>query len=167
MTTQEFSYSVNNEMDNLKKFAYKFTDDYQDANDLIQDTVFKAISNKHRFRIGTNLRAWLYTIMKNSFITKYQKMKRHRTFIDPTHNLYYINDSNHTTDNYGETSFVLRDIKKAINKLDDTYKTPFMMYFRGFKYKEIADKLDVPIGTVKNRIHIARKELKDKLEVYA
>jgi len=166
MTFQDFSYSIQNETSTLKRLAYKFTKDSEDADDLVQETVYKALSNQSRFKIGTNLKAWLYTIMKNTFITKYQQMKRRKTFIDPTHNLYYINDSNHTIDNLGETSFVLKDIKKALNNLQDTYRTPFLMYFRGYKYYEIADKLEVPIGTIKNRIHIARKVLKDKLKSY-
>jgi RNA polymerase sigma-70 factor (ECF subfamily) len=94
-------------------------------------------------------------------------MVRKNTFIDSTDNLHYINSSSSTIENSAYGKFAMRDIKKAIEKLDDAYKVPFMMHFRGFKYHEIADKLDIPIGTVKNRIHIARKELKYKLKTYA
>ena len=89
------------------------------------------------------------------------------TFIDTTDNLHYINSMESSTDNMAYSSFAQDDINRAVNGLDDTYRTPFMMHFRGFKYHEIAAKLDIPIGTVKNRIHIARKELKDQLKVYA
>ena len=94
-------------------------------------------------------------------------MVRRNTFIDTTDNLHYLNSSNNVTSNLAYSSFAIKDINKAIRKLDDAYKTPFMMHFRGFKYHEIADRLNIPIGTVKNRIHIARKELKEKLQNYA
>jgi len=105
--------------------------------------------------------------MKNTFITNYQRMVRKNTFIDTTDNLHYINSMDSSTDNMAYSTFAQEDIARAVGGLDDTYRTPFMMHFRGFKYHEIAARLDIPIGTVKNRIHIARKELKDKLKIYA
>jgi RNA polymerase sigma-70 factor (ECF subfamily) len=94
-------------------------------------------------------------------------MVRRNTFIDTTENLHYINSSDSIAENLAFNSFAMKDIKKAIDKLDEAYRTPFLMHFRGFKYHEIAEKLDIPIGTVKNRIHIARKELKSELKIYA
>ncbi|ERM82871.1 RNA polymerase sigma factor [Rhodonellum psychrophilum GCM71 = DSM 17998] len=137
-----------------------------DANDLLQDTMVKAFTNKDKFADGTNLKAWLYTIMKNTFITNYQRMVRRGTFVDTTDNLHYINSGGALVENDAYGDFTMDDITNAIDQLDDVYKTPFMMHYRGFKYHEIADKLDIPIGTVKNRIHIARKILKDQLHVY-
>ena len=93
-------------------------------------------------------------------------MMRRNTFIDTTENLHYINSTDSTIQNGAYTNFAMKDINFAIDNLQDAYKVPFMMHFRGFKYHEIADKLEIPIGTVKNRIHIARKELKTKLKVY-
>lgn len=167
MTAKEFNYQVNEFTHDLRPHAMRFAKNEEKANDLIQDTIYKALSNRHRFRLGTNLKAWLYTIMKNTFITGYQKKSRRNEFVDNTQNQHYINDLNNTIENYGENKFVLNDIQKALDNLEDTFKTPFMMYFRGFKYLEIADKLDIPIGTVKNRIHIARKELKSDLDDYS
>ena len=166
MTTLEFSYSLNKLTNSLKPFALKLTRDMDDANDLLQDTMVKAFTNKDKFTDGTNLKAWLYTIMKNTFITNYQRMVRRGTFVDTTDNLHFINSGSAVIENdvYGE--FAMKDINKSIEMLDDVYKSPFMMHFRGFKYHEIAEKLDIPIGTVKNRIHIARKILKDDLSVY-
>mgnify|MGYP006187273807 CR=1 FL=1 len=166
MTTLEFSYSLNKLSSSLKPFAMKLTRDVDDANDLLQDTMVKAFTNKDKFTEGTNLKAWLYTIMKNTFITNYQKMVRRGTFVDTTDNLHYINSSDSLIENGAYGSFAMDDIQVAIENLDEVYKTPFMMHFRGFKYHEIADKLQIPIGTVKNRIHIARKLLKDELFVY-
>lgn len=167
MTALEFGYSLNKMTRSLRPFALRLTKDVEAANDLLQETTLKAYSNREKFADGTNLKAWLYTIMKNTFITNYQRMVRRNTFIDTTDNLHYINSSNNVTSNTAYSSFALKDINRAIRKLDDAYKTPFMMHFRGFKYHEIADRLNIPIGTVKNRIHIARKELKAKLKNYA
>ena len=167
MTTLEFSYSLSQMTRSLKPFALKLTKDSEDANDLLQETLMKAYKNKDKFADGTNLKAWLYTIMKNTFITNYQKMVRRGTFIDTTDNLHFINSSSTKIENKVYSDFALKDIHAAIDKLRDAYKTSFMMYFRGFKYHEIAERLEIPIGTVKNRIHIARKQLKEQLETYS
>ncbi len=167
MTALEFSYTINNLSGSLRPFALRLTKDMEEANDLLQETILKAFSNRDKFTDGTNLKAWLYTIMKNTFITNYQRMVRKNTFIDTTDNLHYINSSENIIENMAYGKFAMKDINRAIEKLDDTYKVPFMMHFRGFKYYEIADKLNIPIGTVKNRIHIARKELKNMLKQYA
>ena len=167
MTALEFTYSIDKLLKSLRPFAMRLTRDAEDANDLLQETMLKAFTNREKYADGTNLKAWLYTIMKNTFITNYQRLVRRKTFIDTTENLHYINSPDSTTDNQAYADFTMRDINRAIDKLDEVYKTPFMMHFRGFKYHEIAQKLDIPIGTVKNRIHIARKELKQILTVYA
>lgn len=166
MTAKDFNYAIFKTSKSLKPYAVKLTKDNEDANDLLQDTLMKAYLNRDKYSDGTNLKAWLYTIMKNTFITNYQRMVRKNTFIDSTDNLHYINSFESSVDNGAYSSFAQDDINKAIGSLEDTFSTPFMMYFRGFKYHEIAQKLDIPIGTVKNRIHIARKELKDRLTMY-
>ncbi len=167
MTALEFSYTIDKLSGSLRPFALRLTRDMEDANDLLQETILKAFSNRDKYTDGTNLKAWLYTIMKNTFITNYQRMIRKNTFIDSTDNLHYLNSTSSVIENTAYGKFALKDINKAIEKLDDTYKVPFMMHFKGFKYHEIAEKLEIPIGTVKNRIHIARKELKYKLKNYA
>ena len=167
MTAIEFTNHIGKVSKSLRPFALRLTKDVEDANDLLQDTLLKAFTNRDKYTDGTNLKAWLYTIMKNTFITNYQRMVRKNTFIDTTDNLHYINSMDSSTDNMAYSSFAQDDINRAVNSLDDTYRMPFMMHFRGFKYHEIATKLAIPIGTVKNRIHIARKELKDQLKVYA
>ena len=167
MTALEFSYTIDKLSASLRPFALRLTRDMEDANDLLQETLLKAFSNREKYTDGTNLKAWMYTIMKNTFITNYQRMIRKNTFIDSTDNLHYINSSSNTIENSAYGKFAMKDITRAIENLDDAYKVPFTMHFRGFKYHEIAEKLDIPIGTVKNRIHIARKELKHKLKNYA
>ena len=167
MTALEFGYNISKSTKSLKPIAIRLTKNVEEAEDLIQETVLKAFTNRDKFTEGTNLKAWLYTIMKNTFITNYQRMVRRNTFIDTSDNLHYIHSNNNIIENLAYSNFALKDINRAIENLDDTYKIPFMMHFRGFKYFEIAEKLDIPIGTVKNRIHIARQELKKRLKKYA
>ena len=166
MTALEFSCTINKVSKALKPFAMRLTKDAEDANDLLQETLMKAYINREKFAEGTNLKAWLYTIMKNTFITNYQRVVRRNTFIDSTANLHYINSASTITSNLAYSTFAMDDINQALDGLDEVYRMPFVMYFRGFKYHEIAQKLQIPIGTVKNRIHIARKDLKDKLKNY-
>ena len=147
----------------LKPFAIRLTRDTDDAQDLIQETLYRAISNADKFEEGTNLKAWLFTIMKNIFINDYRKKVKRNTVIDSTDNLYYINSSA-TISNNGERSFVMQDINAALLKISAELRVPFMMHFKGFKYHEIAEKLNLPLGTVKSRIFFARKELKELLQ---
>lgn len=166
MTALEFDSKIQGLSRFLRPFALKLTRDAEDADDLMQETMLKAITNREKFSEGTNLKAWLYTIMKNTFITQYHRMVRRNTFIDTTDNLHYINSPSSVTDNKSSSTFALEDINEAIEKLKAEYRDPFLMHFRGFKYHEIAVQLGIPIGTVKNRIHIARKHLKSDLETY-
>lgn len=167
MTAMEFTYSIDRLSKSLKPFAMRLTKDLEDANDLLQETMMKAFTNREKYTDGTNLKAWMYTIMKNTFITNYQRLVRRKTFIDTTENLHYINSSGSIIENAAYTGFALADIHQAVDRLEEVYKVPFLMHFKGFKYHEIAEQLNIPIGTVKNRIHIARKELKEKLLTYA
>lgn len=167
MTAFEFGFALQKIAYSLRPFALRLTKDSDEANDLLQETILKAFSNREKFTEGTNLKAWLYTIMKNTFITNYQRLVRRNTFIDTTDNMHFINSTDNIAVNGAYGAFTMEDVTLAIDKLEDAYKVPFMMHFRGFKYYEIAERLEIPIGTVKNRIHIARKELKDALKVYA
>ncbi|MEM6765353.1 MAG: RNA polymerase sigma factor [Bacteroidota bacterium] len=167
MTTIEFNTAVVKLHKSLKPIALKLTRDMEEANDLMQETLLKAMANREKFTEGTNLKAWLYTIMKNTFITNYHRLVKRKTFIDTTDNLHFINSSSHVTENKAGSKLAMDEISKAIKDLSYEYKTPFMMHYKGYKYHEIADILNIPIGTVKNRIHIARKELKSKLASYS
>ena len=115
----------------------------------------------------TNLKAWLYTIMKNTFINNYRRAVKTKTIIDTTADLYYINIPQDSGIASPESTLNSQEIKEVISDLEEEYRIPFMMYFEGFKYKEIADELNLPIGTVKSRIFIARKKLMDVLKDFA
>jgi len=163
MEETEFRSSVTKYAYSLKPFALSLTRDLQDANDLIQETLLRALSSREKFAEGTNLKAWLYTIMKNIFINNYRRTKKRNTIIDVTEDMYLINSSGSKVVNQGESNISMENVTQAVNLLQDEFKVPFMMHYDGFKYHEIAEKLILPIGTVKSRIHFARKELKQKL----
>ncbi|MBC7448088.1 MAG: RNA polymerase sigma factor [Hymenobacteraceae bacterium] len=167
MDTGEFTLEVQKLSYLLRPAAMNLTRDADDAKDLVQETLLKALMNRDKFRVGTNLKAWLYTIMRNTFINNYNKITKRHQPIDATEYFQYFNtDENYITQNGASSSFVMTDLHAAIGQLEEAYRTPFMMYYIGYKYLEIAEKLRIPIGTVKNRIHIARKELKAKLTIY-
>lgn len=163
---KEFKYQVSDESRPLVAYALKLTHDMDDANDLVQETMLKAFVNEEKFQEGTNLKGWLYTIMKNIFINKYRRAVKSNIFNDPTDNQYFINSSSNTHRNDGEGNLIMKEINHALNGLNDNLKTPFLMSYRGYKYEEIASSLQIPLGTVKVRIHNARKELMKKLDSY-
>ena len=150
----------------LEAFAMKFTNDVEDANDLVQDTLIKAIRYHALYKQGTNLRGWLYTIMRNTFINDYRKSNRKLALIETTEDLTSYQLRNSAASNQAEHKFVMEDINKALAKLQPEYSGPFLRYFEGYKYHEIAEELNIPIGTVKTRIHVARQVLKEQLKMY-
>jgi RNA polymerase sigma factor (sigma-70 family) len=162
--------TLNNEICNhrscLESFAMKFTSDVEDANDLVQDTIIKAIRYAHLYKQGTNLRGWLYTIMKNTFINQYRRGSKRNQLIETSEDLSSRQLAGSAHGNQGENKFVMEDINKALAGLQVEYSRPFLRYFEGYKYHEIAEELDIPIGTVKTRIHVARQILKGQLKMY-
>ena len=160
MSQVEFQTKLNEMSSVLHAFAYNLTKNIEDAKDLYQETAYRAITNQEKFRAGTNLKAWLFTIMKNIFINNYRKKAKANTIMDSTDNLYYINSGSTTINNTAESNIMMKELIKMIEELDDSIKIPFLMHYQGFKYQEIADQLDLTLGTVKSRIFFARKELK-------
>lgn len=147
--------------------CYEFTADIEDANDLVQDTLIKAIRYHAQYQDGTNLRAWLYTIMRNTFINDYRQRQRRRGLMDVTDDITSDKLVKSASNNLGENAFLMEDINRALKNLQPEYSTPFLKYFEGYKYHEIAEELQIPIGTVKTRIHFARQILKGKLKMYS
>jgi RNA polymerase sigma factor (sigma-70 family) len=145
----------------LQPIAFKFTQDKDEADDLVQDTMIKVFTHQDRFKEGTNLKAWLYTVIRNTFLSKINNFSKRFQHIEPA----ILNQNTQlATENMAYSEFTTQEIQKAINQLSDLYKVPFMLHFKGFKYTEIAKKLKLPLGTVKNRIFVARKELQIKLQ---
>lgn len=166
MTTVEFNNNLVSLEDNMMKFALSLTTDQTRAEDLVQDTYMKAITYKDKFVDYTNLKAWVFTIMKNTFINNYRRSVKENTIIDGSQDLYFLNlpqDSGFTSP---ESNYSVDELEKAIDRLEDEFKIPFRMHVQGFKYKEIAEKLDLKIGTVKSRIFFTRKKLMEVLIDY-
>jgi len=163
MTSVEFNDKLTGLNRILHSFAYNLTKNSEDAKDLYQETTYRALHNRDKFQQGTNFKAWIFTIMKNIFINNYRKRMKSNTMLDNTDNQYYINSADHATGNRAEGTIMLKEINVHISALDDSIRIPFLMHFDGFKYQEIPDELNLPLGTVKSRIFFARKELKDKI----
>lgn len=166
MLSREFNNQVVSHASSLRSYALSFTRDADDADDLVQDTLLKAISFREKFSDGTNLKGWLYTIMKNTFINNYRRLVKINSLVTQSDEISSANLLYSSNNNLGENKFVMEDIAKALKGIEENYRMPFVMYFEGYKYHEIADHLHIPIGTVKTRIHMARKLLKDELRAY-
>ncbi len=164
MSTIEFNDRFNQMTALLHSFAYNLTKNVEDARDLYQETAYRAITNREKFRAGTNFKAWLFTIMKNIFINNYRKKVKSNTIMDSTDNLYYINSGSIAISNSAETNIMMKELTRMIDGLEDGIRIPFLMHYQGYKYQEIADDLDLPLGTVKSRIFFARKELKELID---
>lgn len=164
MSTTDFNHLLSSHREFLRGFAFSFTRDSQDADDLIQDTFFKALRYKNNFKQGTNIKGWLYTIMRNIFINNYKKKKFQNTITDSSGNDYFLDSSQDYSFDSVTTKINESDIRSAIASLNDEFKVPFSMFLEGFHYDEIADELAIPMGTVKSRIYHARKKLAVKLE---
>lgn len=146
----------------LHSFAYKLTGDFTDAQDLYQDTAFKVLKNADKFKPGTNFKAWSSTIMRNIFINDYRKKKRRGVMTDATDNDFYINSGEIVEVNGGEKNLRYDEIVELIDDLPENLKEPFLLSYEGFKYDEIAERLNAPLGTIKSRIFFARKNLRER-----
>jgi RNA polymerase sigma factor (sigma-70 family) len=166
MSTVEFNQMLIANAEFLRPFAITLTRDNETAKDLFQETLFRALANKEKYNVGTNIKAWLYTIMRNVFINNYRRKARQNTIFDSTPNEYLLDYNQVTTSNAAEKNLQLKEIQESIHNLPDIFRKPFMLYFDGFKYHEIAGMLKEPLGTIKSRIHFARKLLKAQIERY-
>ena len=172
---------------NLLSFAYQLTTNHEAAQDLLQDTTLKALDNESKYVDNVNFKGWIFTIMRNIFINNYRQTVRKATVIDQTEDLYHINIcqdsgldtpdgsiavqeiSNASQDSGIDTpdgSFAIKEISEAINSFSDDYRIPFSMHVAGYKYQEIADKMQLPLGTVKSRIFFARQKLQGMFKDY-
>lgn len=164
MIHEDFSNALINLEPNLERFAYSLTANAEDARDLLQETYLKALTYQEKFEANTNLKAWTFTIMKNTFINNYRKNQKQNTTVDSSTNQFLINNK---SEKYGPDSMYSHsEISKKVDALGDDFRIPFQMHNSGYKYKEIAERLNLKIGTVKSRIFFSRQKLMSALKDY-
>jgi RNA polymerase sigma-70 factor (ECF subfamily) len=159
MGTVEFNSQFDVLQTRLLPAAYRLTNNYEDAKDLIQETAVRAFNNRDKFQMGTNFHGWVVTIMRNTFINMYRKKKFRATSSEPTGSFVFEN-GNQFDDNDGHSNLMMEELMSLVQQLSETYSKPFLMFYEGFKYEEIADQMNLPVGTVKSRIFFARQQLK-------
>jgi RNA polymerase sigma-70 factor, ECF subfamily len=160
---QKFNYRpMLSNYDFLKSYAYSLTRDRTDAEDLVQETFLRAIQNKDKFAQGSNIKAWMFTIMKNTFINNYHKQNLNHAAVDTSKELNNMKNEVNTEKITPESIVSSHEIIREIKNLKDEQRIPFEMHFEGYKYKEIADELNLSIGTIKSRIFFSRKKLMSK-----
>lgn len=162
MSTVEFNNHFDSLQHQLLPFAYKLTNNVDDARDLIQETALRAFNNKEKFEVGTNFRAWVTTIMRNTFINIYRKKKNRNTISEPTDSYVFLSAGNSVA-NTATSNIMMKELEAILSNLDYIYRKPFLMFYEGFKYEEIADEMELPLGTVKSRIFFARQKLMDSI----
>jgi len=163
MATTEFNDMLLDNASFLRPFAVNLTKDTEAANDLYQETLYKALANHEKYNAGTNIKAWLFTIMRNIFINNYRRQAKQRTIFDNTPEDYLLNMRQASVPNSAESNLRIKEIKTAIDLLPEIFKMPFLLYLDGYKYQEISEYLHEPLGTIKSRIHFARKLLKEQV----
>ena len=165
MSTIEFNSHFHSLQHKLLPFAYRLTNNLEDAKDLIQETAMRAYNNKEKFEVGTNFRAWVTTIMRNTFINIYRKKKNRNTTSEPTDSYVFVNE-NHAIDNSAHSNMMMIELDGILGSLDYIYRQPFLLFYEGFKYEEIAENMNLPIGTVKSRIFFARQKLMETIKYH-
>lgn len=163
MTTIEFQTNIDTLQAELFGLALKLSKEYNDAQDLVQESITKAFKNKHRFETGSNFRAWMSTILYNEFINVYRKRKRRgKIVVSEEVGLPVV--INKSSKEQAESNLLLQELEQIVNGIKEELRTPFKMYNAGYSYKEIGKELGIAIGTIKSRIFYARKELQQKIK---
>ena len=152
--------------DNMYNFAYQLTTNADDAKDLMQETILKALANIDKYYKNVNLKGWVFTIMHNIFVNNYRRALHNYTITDHTECLYYLNLSQDLDENDSEMKYTVTDIYNVIESFQEAHKKPFKMHLSGYKYEEIANEMNLPLGTVKSRIFFMRKRLQELLKDY-
>lgn len=162
MSTIEFNQQLLSLRQQLYYFALGLTKDRDNALDLVQESILRAITFRDKFRENTNFKAWVYTIVKNTFINGHRRNKRTRLLIDSVEREREQVVKVQTPASV-EARVKRSEIERSLERLDEAFRTPFLMHFEGYKYHEIAEHMGIPIGTVKSRIHQARQRLQESL----
>ncbi len=167
MTQIQFNNALLSLKDKLHYYALSLTSDTERANDLLQETMLKALMYRDKFTQNTNFKAWIYTIMKNTFINDYRRSVKTKNTFDYSNNDFHLLFSKDKVYPAPDSFYSSKEIHASIEALEDDYKVPFTMFLEGYKYKEIAEKLNLPLGTVKSRIFFTRKKLEKSLHEFA
>lgn len=162
----KFQDRIVDEQSNLMNFAYKLTSDHNAASDLVQETTLKALDNEEKYADNVNFKGWIFTIMRNIFINNYRRNVRQNTMVDTTDNLYHMNSSAEAVNESPEGAYTINEISQLISRLPENFSKPFSLHIAGYKYEEIAEKLNLPLGTVKSRIFTTRHQLRSLLTDY-
>ncbi|HPW66350.1 MAG TPA: RNA polymerase sigma factor [Salinivirgaceae bacterium] len=166
MSHAEFETQLCNLRSSLERYAYSLTMNKDDAGDLLQETIYKALRYRDSFAEDTNLLSWTYTIMRNTFINHYRKKSKLSKDFYANKDTLFLERQIEVGIMNPDSAYSVKEIQKAISKLSEEYRIPFNMHTEGYKYKEIADTLNIPIGSVKSRIFIARRKLMARLKEY-
>ncbi len=164
MTNNRFGEEMIALGSSLRNFAYSLTSNHDDANDLLQDTFLKALLYKDKFEDDTNLKAWLYTIMRNTFINNYRRKVKSNSLIFQSEDIQYLHNMVSNRADNADMKLSVKEIIHNIGKIEENQRIPFEMFIDGYKYKEISDQMDISIGTVKSRIFFTRKKLMNSLK---
>jgi RNA polymerase sigma factor (sigma-70 family) len=167
MTQVQFNNALLGLRDKLHYYALSLTSNPERADDLLQETFLKALTYRDKFAQNTNFKAWMYTIMKNTFINDYRRNVKTKNTFDASNNEFHLLFSKDKVYPSPDSFYSSKEILKSINALEDEYKVPFNMFLEGYKYKEIAENLKLPLGTVKSRIFFTRKKLGKTLHGYS
>jgi len=167
MTQLQFHTALLGQQDRLLYYAMRLTSDTEEAHDLLQETFVKVLTYRDKFTPDTNLKAWVYTIMRNTFINNYRRNMTIKNTFDGANNNLYLELRKDIGCPSPESIYSSKEIIKCIDALDTEYKIPFNLFLDGFKYKEIAEELNLPLGTIKSRIFSARKKLGKLLKEYS
>ena len=155
-----FTYDLIKLQEQLYYYALQLTEDREDALDLVQETSFKALKNRNRLHNTEHIRAWLYTILKNTYIN-YLRSSHFRQLIHDTDELYnHSAKSGVGSDALPDEQLINKELYEIIRLLPDAYEKPILLFLAGYSYKEIAQKMNIPIGTVKSRIHLGKKQIR-------
>ena len=166
MKNQNFERELASLRPTLYGFTRKFTQNRDESLDLVQDTILKALSHRSKFRDDVNLKGWLYTIMRNTFINQYRKNSKFRKQVGERAEYQYLNTEELHTFHKPDSAAQLKEVWEVVNTIKEELSKPFKMYTSGYKYHEIAEHLSLPLGTVKNRIFQARQEIQKQLTGY-
>jgi len=166
MNAFQFQKKLLNLQENMMNFALTLTANRDDAQDLLQDTTLKVLDNQDKYVDNVNFKGWVLTVMRNIFINNYHKVVRTQTMVDQSADIYNLDLVNDSGFDSPDGSYQLGEINQAIDNLEEELRIPFSLYLSGFKYQEIADQLELPLGTIKSRIFFARRELQEKLNAY-